>query len=212
MVDAADTGAAGHANGAAEFLQFAVPNGDQVWGDEQAAATAAMPLGAEDHLHGLLRWFREETFALAVAEWSWDRCMDFPRGPSPAALETVEHALTCTEAHMEYRALFEARAQEYLRAHGLDEADILQLAEAYLARLRNGDAGACDAIEGLIASEKYSSFFTYMCAVRRRREWAEVTLCSSSDELHWTELVRRSLRSDLGDVTVGDGSDVESIE
>lgn len=188
-----------------------LPEVGEVWGDDHVAE-AELPLEAEDHVLGLLRWFREGNFALEVAEWSWDRCMDFPRGHASTAMESVEHPLACTRAHLEYRALFEVRAQEYLRAHGLEETHILELAEMYLARLRCGDAGACDAIEGLLASEEYSSFFAYMCSVRCRREWAEKYLCSSSDELHWTELVRRSLRSDLGDVTVGDDSEVESLE
>lgn len=188
----------------------AILPGEEVWDNDQVAA--AMLADMEDHLYGLLRWLRAEDFALVVADWSWDRCMDFPKGLAPREFETVEHPLACAEAHIEYRALFEQRAQEYMQAHGIEEAQILEFAEIYLARLRHGEAGVCDAIEGLVASESYPSFFAYMCSMRRRRELAEEALCASGDELHWDDLVRRSLQTDLGDVTVGDDSDVESLD
>ena len=41
-----------------------------------------------------------------------------------------------------------------------------------------------------MASESYIAFFTYMGAIRRRRQWAEDTICCATDELDWDELVR----------------------
>merc|ERR1712107_486501 len=104
---------------------------------------------------------------------------------------------------------FEARAQEYLQHHDLREENFLQFAVQFL---ECAGTGVDDVFEGLVASEGYESFFNYMSAVRRRREFAERTLCNAVDQLDWVELVRRSLRRDLGDVTVGDAADVEFLE
>merc|ERR1712107_609147 len=161
----------------------------------------------EAHLRGLLRWFKEDAFVMVIAEWSWDWCLEFPR--DPVTLTSVEHSLRFTEAHQQYRQLFETRAQEYLQLHGLREDNFLQLA---VQCLDGASTRLDDVFEGLVASESYESFFKYMGMVRRRREFAERTLCSSSDQLDWVELVRRSLRRDLGDVTVGDASNVEFLD
>eukprot|EP00446_Apocalathium_sp_SHHI-4_P009418 CAMPEP_0177156340 /NCGR_PEP_ID=MMETSP0367-20130122/2676_1 /TAXON_ID=447022 ORGANISM="Scrippsiella hangoei-like, Strain SHHI-4" /NCGR_SAMPLE_ID=MMETSP0367 /ASSEMBLY_ACC=CAM_ASM_000362 /LENGTH=169 /DNA_ID=CAMNT_0018601791 /DNA_START=46 /DNA_END=555 /DNA_ORIENTATION=- len=161
---------------------------------------------AEDHVRGLLQWLREDEFITTIAEWSWDWCLEFPK--EPVAVSSVEHALSCTEAHREYREMFEARAQEYLRVHGLAEENFLQLAVEFCSRANDFP----DVFDGLVASESYATFFRYMVMVRGRREFAERTMCSSSDEIDWVELVRRSLRRDLGDVTVGDDLNSQFID
>merc|ERR1719277_2699643 len=105
--------------------------------------------------------------------------MEFPRSPMSATC--LEHSLAMTEAHRQYRELFEARAQEYLRRCGLASENFLQLAVDFLDR--NPSAmGAGEVLEGLVASESYLTFFEYMSTVRKRREWAEGTMCGSSDE------------------------------
>mmetsp|Transcript_49311 Transcript_49311/g.89125 ORF Transcript_49311/g.89125 Transcript_49311/m.89125 type:complete len:206 (-) Transcript_49311:108-725(-) len=148
------------------------------------------------HMLGLLLWLKDEEFLISVAEWSWDWCMDFPRNVSPLG---IEHSLRWTEAHREYRIIFERRAEEYLLLTGLRTENFLSMAVQFLNT--NPGAVTSDIFEGLIASEDYLSFFVYMGTVRARREWAERTLCGASDELDWTQLVRRSLMSDLGDMS-----------
>lgn len=156
-------------------------------------------------MRNLLTWLRDESFIALVAEWSWDVCMEFPRDGS--LLTTMEHSLRYTEAHQEYRQLFEARAEQYLQYFGLELDNFLQMAVDYLSGAVDDDV-----FEGLVASESYSTFFIYMCSVRRRREWAERTMCSAMDEIDWSELMRQAIRRDLGDVTVGDDSDIECLE
>ena len=157
-------------------------------------------------MRNLLTWLRDESFIALVAEWSWDVSMEFPRDGS--LLTTMEHPLRYTEAHQEYRQLFEARAEQYLHHFGVELDNFLQMAVDYLSAETMDD----DVFEGLVASESYSTFFIYMCSVRRRREWAERTLCSAMDEIDWSELMRQAIRRDLGDVTVGDDSDIECLE
>mmetsp|Transcript_113921 Transcript_113921/g.322524 ORF Transcript_113921/g.322524 Transcript_113921/m.322524 type:complete len:199 (-) Transcript_113921:91-687(-) len=179
---------------------------------EPAAVSSSAPgdvrMGlADEHMRGLLHYLKEEAFIANIAEWSWDWCMDFPSALPTAA----EHSHRFTDAHREYRDLFEGRAQEYLRVHGLEVDNFLRLAVEFLSSRADGNEVE-EIYEGLVASEDYTNFYKYMGTVRRRREWAERTLCSACDEIDWTQLVRTSLRKDLGDVTVGDDSDVESIE
>lgn len=162
---------------------------------------------ASSQMRNLLQWLRDESFIEVVAEWSWDVCMEFPRDGS--LLTTMEHPLRYTEAHEEYRQLFEARADQYLQYFGLEMDNFLQMVVDYLSFEDDDDD---DVFEGLVASESYSTFFTYMCSVRRRREWAERTMCSSRDSIDWSELMRQAIRRDLGDVTVGDDSDIECLE
>ncbi|CAK9074192.1 unnamed protein product [Durusdinium trenchii] len=97
----------------------------------------------------------------------------------------------------------------YLQYFGLEMDNFLQMVVDYLSFEDDDDD---DVFEGLVASESYSTFFTYMCSVRRRREWAERTMCSSRDSIDWSELMRQAIRRDLGDVTVGDDSDIECLE
>lgn len=165
---------------------------------------------AETHLSGLLLWLRDESFIATIAEWSWDACTEFPRERVEPG--SIEHSLRFTEAHQEYRQLFERRAEEYLQFYGLGTENFLQLSIAYLEGRPASVGAEEDILEGLIASESYFAFFMYMCSVRRRREWAERTMCSSLDEIDWSELMRRALRRDLGDMTVGDESDVEFLD
>eukprot|EP00913_Durusdinium_trenchii_P004124 g3820.t1 len=184
-------------------------------------------------MRNLLQWLRDESFIEVVAEWSWDVCMEFPRDGS--LLTTMEHPLRYTEAHEEYRQLFEARADQYLQYFGLEmETRLMTWGQKWstfillectcvggdsrtVERTKAGgqsfeDDDDDDVFEGLVASESYSTFFTYMCSVRRRREWAERTMCSSRDSIDWSELMRQAIRRDLGDVTVGDDSDIECLE
>merc|ERR1711862_2788 len=86
----------------------------------------------------------------------------------------------------------------YLQLRGLDPETFLHLAVEVLEGEETEEV-----LEGLVASESYPTFFEYMSAVRRRREWAERSICGSSDEIDWTQLVRWALRRDLGDVTGG---------
>jgi hypothetical protein len=155
------------------------------------------PAVAQAHVVGLLRWLKDESFVLSIAEWSWDWCVEFPKmGSSP---HDVEHSLRWTEVHKEYRNMFESRAQMYLHHHGLTGENFLKLAVNFLDH--NPELVTSEIFEGLVASEDYFSFFNYMCTVRARREWAEATLAAASDELDWPALMRRSLMSDLGDVS-----------
>ncbi|CAE8705198.1 unnamed protein product, partial [Polarella glacialis] len=144
------------------------------------AAEAEEEAEAELHMRGLLQWLREESFVTAIAEWSWDWCLEFPRekfqDPS-----RPEHSLRFTEAHLGYRQLFESRAEQYLQLHGLHTDAFLRLAVEFLdARRVVRGSDDEDVLEGLIASESYPTFFLYMCSVRRRREWAEKTMCSAT--------------------------------
>ncbi|CAK0853638.1 unnamed protein product, partial [Prorocentrum cordatum] len=174
-----------------------------------AEPSAAARLAAEAWLRGLLHWLRDESFIGVVAEWSWDWCLEFPK--ERVKPEEVEHSLHFTAAHTQYRELFEARAQEYQEHQG-GATDGMLRSVMELLHSCPGEAWVEELLEGLSASEDYHCFFNYMSAVRRRREWAERSMCGSRDEINWPELVRTSLRRDLGDVTVGDESDVESIE
>uniref|UniRef100_A0A7S1AJW1 BART domain-containing protein n=1 Tax=Noctiluca scintillans TaxID=2966 RepID=A0A7S1AJW1_NOCSC len=159
---------------------------------------------AEEHMLGLLWWLKEDAFILSVAEWSWDWCTEFPT----CTPTDVEHSHRFADAHQQYRELFEARVQEYLHIHRLEAENFLALAVEFLGVTPTTNANGI--LDGLVASESYLSFFEYMSSVRRRREWAEGTLCGSSDEVDWTELVTMPLKSNLGDV--GDDSDVECLE
>eukprot|EP00927_Polykrikos_kofoidii_P029608 TRINITY_DN25589_c0_g1_i2.p1 TRINITY_DN25589_c0_g1~~TRINITY_DN25589_c0_g1_i2.p1 ORF type:complete len:182 (-),score=21.14 TRINITY_DN25589_c0_g1_i2:169-714(-) len=147
----------------------------------------ALAASADVHMYGLLRWLKQEDFVMAVSEWSWDTCMDFPRCVTSAS--RLEHSISWTTAHEYYRALFEARAQEYLVRHGVALDNFILLAVDFLDRHPHA-WGAGEVLEGLVASENYVTFFNYMCLVRRRREWAEKTLCGSFDEIDWKLLVR----------------------
>eukprot|EP00931_Biecheleriopsis_adriatica_P082271 TRINITY_DN5569_c3_g1_i1.p1 TRINITY_DN5569_c3_g1~~TRINITY_DN5569_c3_g1_i1.p1 ORF type:complete len:221 (+),score=50.40 TRINITY_DN5569_c3_g1_i1:17-679(+) len=163
---------------------------------------------ADLHMKGLLHWLRDESFMAELAEWSWDNCIDFPR--DSASLTCTEHSLRFTEAHLEYRHLFESRAEQYLHYYGLEVEVFLQLAVQYLDCQNSADADD-DVFEGLVASESYPTFFVYMCTVRRRRELAERSM-GGRDEIDWSELMRGAIRRNLGDVTVGDDSDIEHLE
>mmetsp|Transcript_92557 Transcript_92557/g.145277 ORF Transcript_92557/g.145277 Transcript_92557/m.145277 type:complete len:202 (-) Transcript_92557:88-693(-) len=171
---------------------------------DQTYASSPYLVGAGDaqaHMLGLLHWLRDESFVFSVAEWSWDWCMEFPR---QASASSMEHSLRWTEAHKEYRIIFENRAHLYLQFQGLEIENFLHMAVNFLEN--NPREITSDIFEGLVASEDYLAFFAYMSTIRRRREWAERTLCSASDELDWTQLVRRALMRDLGDVSdFGDG-------
>mmetsp|Transcript_29174 Transcript_29174/g.57122 ORF Transcript_29174/g.57122 Transcript_29174/m.57122 type:complete len:187 (+) Transcript_29174:76-636(+) len=171
----------------------------------EAEAAQAVPC-----VQGLLRWLRDDEFITRIAEWSWDACSDFPCGQSAADSEAsgIGHPLHLTEVHREYRGIFEARAQEYLVQHGISTEDFLRLTVQALVE----DEDADDLLDGLVASEDYLAFFSYMQGVRRRREWAERAMCGCSDELDWGELVKRSLRTRLGDMDVGDDDAMEHLE
>mmetsp|Transcript_7389 Transcript_7389/g.10647 ORF Transcript_7389/g.10647 Transcript_7389/m.10647 type:complete len:183 (+) Transcript_7389:3-551(+) len=164
----------------------------------------------EFHVRNMLQFLRDDEFITTIAEWSWDWCLEFPK--EVVSVHSVEHTLECTEAHRQYCELFEERAQLYLAHHGLVEANFLELV---VQVLRSDGASATDfseVLEGLVASASYESFFVYMSTVRRRREFAERTMCTSADSVDWVELVRRALCSNLGDVTVGDDIDVQFLD
>jgi len=163
------------------------------------------PKSPRGHMMALLQFLKNEDFVLQVAEWSWERCLDFPTAISDSCFE---HSLAFTEAHQQYRELFERRADAYLAEHCIEEGNFLDLVRQYLDE--NLDAETDEIFQGLTASENYLTFCAYMGDVRRRREWAERAYCSTKDEVDWSELVRISLKYDLGDIC--DESDAESID